>query len=85
MDYDKLIEEAKNYAEKNYFSKPSLGQDEELQLISCGYSVLFLSARANKSTEELGLAHEFIARCFKKTGDLNYAEKHLKSAAGYKS
>ncbi len=83
MDYDSLIKSAKDYADKNYLNKEKLGYDEELQLLSCGYTVLFLSASANKTRTELGQAHEFIAKCFNKIGDKNYSERHLKTASGY--
>ena len=85
MTYDDLIKDAKNYAEKKYLSKEKLGHDEELQLLSCAYSVLFLSACANKSMSELGQSHEFIAQCFEKIGDRNYAQKHQKTAAAYRN
>mgnify|MGYP006994458176 CR=1 FL=1 len=83
MNYDDLIKEAKSCAEKNYLSKEKLGQDEELQLLSCGYSILFLSACTNKTMPELGQAHEFIAKCFGKIGDQAYAQRHLRTASGY--
>lgn len=83
MNYEDLIKEAKRYAEQNYLNKEKLGHDEELQLLSCGYSVLFLSACANKTMAELGRAHEFIAKCFEKIGDKNYSARHLKTASGY--
>ena len=82
MSYDELIKVAKDYAEK-YLKQEKLGHDEELQLLSCGYSVLFLSACANKSPKELGLAHEFISNCFEKIGDKNYANRHQRTATGY--
>lgn len=85
MTYDDLISDAKKYAEKNYMAKEKLGHDEELQLLSCAYSILFLSACANKSMPELGRSHEFIAKCFEKIGDQKYAQKHLKTAAAYLS
>lgn len=83
VNYDDLINEAKSYAEKNYLNKEQLGHDEELQLLSCGYSILFLSACANKTMNELGEAHEFIAKCFEKIGDNAYSQRHLKTAKAY--
>ena len=83
MNYDEMIKIAKDYAEKNYLHKENLSQDEELQLLSCGYTILFLSACAQKSTAELSHANNFIAECFEKIGDKNYSAKHKNLAESY--
>lgn len=83
MNYDQMIADAKRYAEQNYLNKEKLSNDEELQLLSCAYSVLYLSACANKSSAELGSAHRFIADCFIKIGDKNFSDRHLKMADTY--
>lgn len=84
MNYDELIRLAREQAEE-YLSKDQLGHDEELQLLSCGYSILFLSACAQKSTEDLAGAHLLIAKCFEKVGDKVFSSKHVLTYRAYKS
>lgn len=84
MNYDELIQIAKQHADE-YLRKDKLGHDEELQLLSCGYSILFLSACAQKPAIEIGTAHLFIAKCFEKIGDTEYSGKHLQTYRAYKS
>lgn len=84
FNHNQLINEARTYAQENYLSKSKLGHDEELQLLSCAYSVLYLTARTNKTVQDLATAHEFIAQCFEKIGDSNYAARHLQIARAYK-
>ncbi len=83
MNYDEMIKIAKDFAEENYLHKENLGRDEELQLLSCGYSILFLSACAQKTPTELGHANQFVAECFEKIGDKNYSARHKNLAEAY--
>ncbi|MBC7742282.1 MAG: hypothetical protein H7061_08795 [Bdellovibrionaceae bacterium] len=67
----------------DYLSKKTLGRDEELQMLSCSYANLFLLAASKASMNELGSAHELIAKCFERLGDTVWSEKHKVTAAGY--
>ncbi|MES3038592.1 MAG: hypothetical protein V4736_11865 [Bdellovibrionota bacterium] len=82
MNYDELIRIAKENAAV-YMGQPTLAHDEELQLLSCGYSVLFLTACAGKTTRDLGEAHEFIAKCYEKIGNEDFPLRHRQTAQSY--
>lgn len=82
MELEQLLSEAKRWTE-DYKRRNDLGSAEELQMLSCAYSTLFLTACANKSKSELAEAHKQIAECFKKLGDSNWSNRHLILANGY--
>lgn len=77
-----LTNGALNYANQ-YLSQKDLGRDEKLQMLSCAYAFLYLKAASNSTMNELGEAHELIAKCFERLGDLTWASKHRETAKGY--
>jgi hypothetical protein len=84
MDLNQLLNEATRWT-GDYQMKANLGADEELQMLSCAYSVLFLKVCANKPTKEIGEAHAIIAKCFERLGDNNWSGRHSKLADVYKA
>ena len=79
---DELTAGALNYSKK-YLSQENLGRDEKLQMLSCAYAFLYLKAASQSSMKELAEAHELIANCFEKLGDINWASRHKETAKGY--
>lgn len=84
MEYDNLIRIAREHADA-YLAEQTLGTAEELQLLSCAHSILFLTACAQKAVIELAAAHDFIAQCYEKVGDSVYPSRHRELAAGYRA
>ena len=84
MDLEQLLSEATKLTNE-YQNKAKLGADEELQMLASAYSCLFLKACANKSKQELGEAHETIAKCFERLGDKHWSARHFNLAKIYKS
>jgi hypothetical protein len=84
MNIDQVLIEAIKWTE-DYRNKAKLEADEELQMLACAYSTLFLKACAKKSKNELAEAHEVIAECFQRLGDQHWSARHSKLAAAYKT
>lgn len=82
MELEQLLNESKRWTE-DYKKRDVLGSAEELQMLSCAYATLFLTACANKSKMDLGIAHKQIAECFKKLGDSNWSHRHFTLADSY--
>lgn len=82
MNLDQLLSEAKKMTAE-YQKKAALGADEELQMLACAYTTLFLEVCANKSKKEIGQAHDTIAKCFDLLGDKNWSARHTNLADAY--
>ncbi len=67
----------------HYLKQPSLGQDEELQLLACAYANLFLGAAAQQSMEKFSTDHKLISTCLKRIGETRLAERHQSLSKAY--
>jgi hypothetical protein len=84
MTLDQVLSEATKWAD-DYNSRPSLGSDEELQMLAAAYAKLFLGACAKWPVKELADAHDGIAKCYARLGDMNWSSRHMKLAAAYQA
>lgn len=83
MNLDQILGEAKKKTSE-YQKQSVLGADEELQMLACSYSILFLEVCANKSKVEISAAHDTISACFSRLGDAHWSQRHSKLAASYR-
>ncbi len=87
MDITQLREIAKEYA-ADYLNRESLGADEELQLMSCTYTNLFLVTcewKEGQSLNSLADAHGLIAESYTKIGQPDLSARHDRLSASYRN
>lgn len=66
-----------------YLKKEILSSDEELQMIACAYTHLFLNAAAQANMKEFAKAHKLISTCLARIKEENLAKRHLSLSNAY--
>lgn len=81
------LREVANKMANDYLKREKLGADEELQLMSCTYTNLFLVTtewEEGQSLNTLADAHDLIAVSYIKIGQRELSERHGRLAEAYR-